>query len=62
MSAKEYREAYPYMTEKEKDLMYDLWMSGVNHDGHAWVKYGDVERIVGLIIKERIKNESNMGN
>ena len=33
--------------------MNDLWMTGVNHDGHAWVTYGDVEKTVGLIIKGR---------
>lgn len=56
MSAKEYQEVYPYMTDKEKNLMYELWMTGKNHDGHAWVTYGDVERVVGLILKGRISN------
>lgn len=57
MSAKEYNEAYPYMTELEHDLMYDLYYSEntTNHDGHTWVTYGDVERIVGTIIQERYK-------
>lgn len=55
MSAKEYQEVYPYMTEKEKKLMYNLWMNGVNHDGHAWVTYGDVEKVVGMILKGRIE-------
>lgn len=50
MSAKEYREAYNYMTDKEKALMADLYMSGINHDGHTWVTYGDVEKVVGKII------------
>jgi hypothetical protein len=38
------------MTDKEKELMYDLFMSGINHDGHTWVTYGDVEKVVGQII------------
>lgn len=57
MSAKEFVEAYPLMTEKEKDLMYELWMSGINRDGHTWVTYGDVEKVVGQIIKDRITNQ-----
>ena len=54
MSAKEYIEAYEHMTDYEKKLMKDLWFKGVNRDGHAWVTYGDVEKVVGLIIKERM--------
>jgi hypothetical protein len=57
MSAKEYREAYSLMTEEERKLMYDLYMSGVNNDGHSWVTFGEVERVVGLIIQGRIRNE-----
>lgn len=56
MSAKEYQEAYQHMTDKEKKLMYDLYMSGENHDSHTWVIFGDVERVVGQIINGR-KNE-----
>lgn len=54
MSAKEYIDVYDKMTDYEKDLMYDLYMTGINHDGHSWVTYGDVEKTVGLIIKERL--------
>jgi hypothetical protein len=57
MSAKEYREVYPLMTEEEKKLMYELFMSGVNNDGHSWVAFGEVERVVGLIIQGRVRNE-----
>lgn len=56
MSAKEYQEAYKFMTDKEKNLMYDLFMKGVNHDGHSWVTYGDVEKVVGEIINGRCKS------
>lgn len=57
MSAKEFQEAWEFMTDEEKDLMHDLWMSGVNHDGHAWVTYGNVEYVVGQIILGRSKKE-----
>lgn len=53
MSCKEYVEAYKCMSEEEKELMSDLFMTGVNHDGHSWVTYGDVEKVVGKIILGR---------
>ena len=61
MSAKEYQEAYLHMTDEEKGLMYELFMSGINHDGHAWVTYGNVETVVGRIILGRV-NEQRKGN
>lgn len=54
MSAKEYQEAWDHMTSKEKDLMCNLWDKAINRDGHAWVTYGDVEKVVGTIILGRI--------
>ncbi len=57
MSRKEYIEAYEFMTEEEKVFMERLYMSGINHDGHSWVTYGDVEEVVGKIILGRTKEE-----
>ena len=45
------------MTDEEKELMSDLYMTGVNNDGHSWVTYGDVERVVGTIILGRVKKD-----
>ncbi len=59
MSSKEFQEAYKYMTEEEKDLMGELYMSGENHDCHVWVRYCDVEKIVGKIILGR-KERGNL--
>ena len=42
------------MSEEEKELMGDLYMTGVNRDGHSWVTYGDVEKVVGKIILGRV--------
>ena len=42
MSAREYIEAYEFMTDKQKDIMQELWWGAVNHDSHAWVKENDV--------------------
>lgn len=43
MSAREYVEAYFHMTEDQRKIMYELWMSAVNHDGHAWVRETEVK-------------------
>jgi len=57
MSCKDYQKAYEHMTTEEKNIMYDLFMKGINHDGHSWVTYGDVEKAVGQIILGRVKHE-----
>lgn len=54
MSSKAYREAYSSMTEKQRDIMHDLWMKAENHDGHAWNMYCDIEDAVAGIVKEQI--------
>lgn len=56
MSAKEYLEAVNYMTDEEHELMGNLYMSGINWDGHTWVTYGDVEKVVGQIILGRVEH------
>ena len=54
MSSKAYQEVYPLMTEKQKDIMHDLYMKAENHDGHAWNMYCDIEDAVAGIVKEQI--------
>lgn len=54
MSSKAYREAYSSMTEKQRDIMHDLWMKAENHDGHAWNMYCDIEDAVAGIVKEQM--------
>lgn len=47
MSDKEYAEVYDKkLTDRQREILHDLYMSGVNHDGHTWVMYKDVERAV----------------
>lgn len=53
MSCEEYVKAYKLMTDEERNLMNDLYMTGVNRDGHSWVTYGDVEKVVSKIILGR---------
>lgn len=52
MSDKLYQEAYEKFNDKQKDTMYDLYMTGINHDGHSWVTYGDVEKSVAIVAEE----------
>ena len=54
MSGKAYQEVYPLMTEKQKDIMYDLCMKAVSHDGHMWNMYCDIEDAVAGIVKEQM--------
>jgi len=49
------------MTDGERGLREDLFMSGENHDCHTWVTFGNVERVVGKIILGRVKNERRDG-
>ncbi|MBR4414995.1 MAG: hypothetical protein IKS59_06780 [Aeriscardovia sp.] len=61
MSAQEYLDACKYITEEEHKLIWDLYMSGENHDCHTWVTFGNVERVVGKIILGRVENERRDG-
>ena len=51
MSSKAYQEAYRNMTKKQKDIMHDLYMKAVNHDGHSWNMFCDIEDAVAGIVK-----------
>lgn len=53
MSSKEYREVYSRMTDRQKDVMWNLWMQATNHDGHAWVTFSQVEDAVAEILSEQ---------
>lgn len=54
VSSKAYMEVYPKMTEKQKNIMHELYMKGENHDGHAWNMFSDIEDAVAGILKEQI--------
>ena len=55
MSAPEYIKAYKFMSEKQKDAMHDLYMTGINGEGHTWVTYTDVEKAVAKIIMATVE-------
>lgn len=46
MSSVKYQKAYDGMTEKQRQIMANLYMKGINHDGHSWNTYGDIEDAV----------------
>lgn len=50
MSSKTYQEAYRNMTEQQKDIMHDLYMKAINHDGHSWNMFCDIKDAVAGII------------
>lgn len=62
MSCEEYVKAYKLMTDEERNLMNDLYMKGVNYDGHSWNKYGDIESVVGKIILGRTVKDYSIVN
>ena len=51
MSSVKYQKAYDGMTEKQKQIMANLYMKGINHDGHSWNTYGDIEEAVADLLE-----------
>ena len=52
MSSKEYINLHDHQfNDKQRDIMTDLWMSGVNHDGHVWVTWSDIEEVLVKLFK-----------
>ena len=66
MSCKSFIEEYDRLNDEQRGILFNLYMSGFNRDGHVWVTYGDVEEAIAkLIIAERKRhgsNESENGN
>ena len=51
MSSVKYQKANDRMTEKQKQIMANLYMKGINHDGHSCNTYGDIEDAVADLLK-----------
>jgi hypothetical protein len=51
MSSVKYQKAYDRMTEEQKQIMANLYMKGINHDGHSWNTYGDIEDAVADLLE-----------
>ena len=57
MSSVKYQRIYDRMTEIQKQIMADLYMKGINHDGHSWNTYGDIEDAVADLLKNACERE-----
>lgn len=51
MSSEKYLNAAKKMNDRQRKIMGDLFMKGVNHDGHSWNTYGDVEDAVADLLE-----------
>lgn len=41
------------LTEDEHNAIYDCYMQGINRDGHVWVTWTDVERLICDFVETR---------
>lgn len=57
MSSVKYQRIYDRMTEIQKQIMADLHMKGINHDGHSWNTYGDIEDAVADLLENACERE-----
>ena len=62
MSCKEYIQCYEKMTRRQKDAMFDLYIKGINYDGHVWVTFGDVEYAVAMLLADMRGDEDESKN
>lgn len=52
MSTKAYIEANEMMTDKCKNAVTDLYLKGINHDGHSWNTFSDIEECLTIVANE----------
>ena len=52
MSSKAYQEASKKETDKCGIAITNLYMAGINHDGHSWNTFGDIEDCLAVVIEE----------
>jgi len=50
MSSKKYIETQ--MSDRQHNIMWELFMKGINRDGRSWVTFGDVEDAVADLLKD----------
>lgn len=59
MSSIKYQRAYDRMSEKQKQIMADLYLKGINRDGHSWCTYGDIEDAVADLLENACEREED---
>lgn len=52
MSSKAYIEASRLETENCRKAIENLYMKEINHDGHSWNTFGDIEDCLAVVIEE----------
>lgn len=53
MSSKRYQVIHKKLTDEQLEAIHKCWLQGVNHDGHTWVTWTDVEELIcDLLDKE----------
>ena len=48
----EYHTVYDRMDDDQKKAMWELYMTGVNYDGHSWVTYKAVQDCVAKLLEK----------
>lgn len=51
MSSEKYQNAFEKMNERQRQIMGELYMRGLNRDGHSWNTYGDIEDTVADLLE-----------
>lgn len=58
MSDKLYTSIHKSMSDEQHNIMCQLYLKGINRDGHTWCTYTDIENAVAnIILLERKRNE-----
>ena len=47
------------MSEKQRKVMVNLYLKGINHDGHSWNTFSDIEDAVADLL--RLEREKDNG-
>ena len=45
-----------YMNSAQRKIMGELYMKGINHDGHSWNTYKDIEDAVAELLLSQVPN------
>ena len=46
MSSKRYADVHDNLNDEQINAIWRCWEQGINHDGHVWVTWTDVEELV----------------
>ena len=55
MSSKRYQEIHKKLTEKQIKAIWRCYQQAINHDGHSWVTFTDVEELVADLLEDDLR-------